>query len=315
MVGLWGYAVRRVASAAATLLLVSLVIFSAIHWLPGSYADVFLGAQPTPQAKARIEERFGLSRPLPIQYLKWISAAAQGDFGVSLVTQRPVAEEFGLRIPVTGELALMSTAIALAVGIPLGILGGLGSGHPLIAGLSRLSGSLAMSVPDFVIGSLLLYVLSRVGLGVGNWVSPGADLAGNLWETFIPACALAALGIGFIMTAARHATISVRGMPWVLAAIARGKPTPMIVRQHVIKNAAIPVVTVVAIYLGYMLGGTAIVESLFTVPGIGRFILQAVSLRDYPVVQAGVLLAATIFIVLNMTADLLYALLDPRIRA
>lgn len=276
---------------------------------------MFLGAQPTPQAKARIEERFGLNQPLPVQYLKWLMSAAQGDLGTSLVTQRLVAEEFGLRLPVTATLALMATALALVVGIPLGILGGLASGHPWTRGLFRLSGSIAMSVPDFVIGSLLLYILARQGTGVGNWVSPGSDLAANLWATFIPACALAALGIGFTMTTARHATISVRDAPWVLAATARGKSSFTIVRQHIVKNAAIPVVTVIAIYLGYVLGGTAIVESLFTVPGVGRYVLQAVSLRDYPVVQAGVLLAATVFIVLNMTADLLYAMLDPRIRA
>src|SRR5438552_874990 len=158
MSGIWTYAMRRVASAAATLLLVSVVIFSAIHWLPGSYADVFLGAQPTPQAKARIEEQFGLDRPLPIQYLKWIARAVKGDFGASLVTQRPVAEEFGLRLPVTAELALMATALALVIGIPLGILGGLAGGRPWSRGLFRLWGSLAMSVPDFVIGSLLLYI-------------------------------------------------------------------------------------------------------------------------------------------------------------
>jgi peptide/nickel transport system permease protein len=130
----------------------------------------------------------------------------------------------------------------------------------------------------------------------------------------LPACTLASLGVGFIMTTARHATISIRGTPWFVAAIARGTTTPAMIRQHVVKNVAIPVVTVIAIYFGYLLGGTAIVESLFTAPGIGRYIVEAVELRDYPVVQAGVLLAAAIFIALNLAADLLYAALDPRVR-
>jgi peptide/nickel transport system permease protein len=310
------YAVRRIGSAAFTLLLVSVVIFGAIHWLPGSYADVFLGAHPTPQLKARIEEKFGLDQPLPIQYLKWVSAAARGDFGVSLVTQRTVAEEFGLRLPVTAQLALMALLISLFVGLPVGILGGIGNQRRAVRDLSRLWGSLAMSVPDFVIGSLLVYVVARypLGLTIGSWVSPGTDLSRSIQATALPACTLAALGVGFVMTTARHATISVRSAPWIMAAVARGKSTPAIVREHVIRNVSIPVVTIVAIYLGYLLGGTAIVESLFTMPGVGRYIVQAVELRDYPVVQAGVLLAASVFMILNVTADLFYAALDPRIR-
>lgn len=317
MTALLRFAARRLASAALTLLLVSVLIFAAIHWLPGSYADVFLGALSTPQAKAQLEEKFGLNRPLPVQYVKWISAAAHGDFGISLSTQQPVAAEFAVRLPVTAQLAVMAAAIALTVGVPLGIVGGLVTRPRVLHGFLRLFGSFAMSVPDFVIGSLLLYLISRHSLGfrLGAWIPLSADLAGNLRTAIVPAGALAALGIGFIMTAARHAAISIRGAPWVVAATARGQSTSMIIRQHIVKNAAIPVVTVAAIYLGYMLGGTAIIESLFTIPGIGRFVLQAVSIRDYPVVQAGVLIAATVFIALNLAADIVYAALDPRIRS
>jgi peptide/nickel transport system permease protein len=316
MKGIARFAARRLMSAAVTLWLVSILIFTAIHGLPGGYADVFLGAQSTPQTKAQIEQKFGLDRPIPIQYWKWISAAAYGDFGVSLSTQQPVGGEFVARLPVTAQLAVMATAMALVVGLPLGLIGGLVDRPRALRGCLRLFGSLAMSVPDFVIGSLLLYLLARhsLGLRVGAWIAFSSDPASNLRTAIAPACALAALGVGFISTAARHATISIREAPWVLAAIARGESRPDIIRRHIVKNAAIPVVTVVAIYLGYMLGGTAIIESLFTVPGVGRFVLQAVSIRDYPVVQAGVLIAATVFIVLNLGADLLYAALDPRIR-
>jgi peptide/nickel transport system permease protein len=315
MTGFMTFAARRLAGAILTLFLVSITVFGAIHWLPGSYADVFLGAHPTAAAKARIEETFGLDRPLPIQYAKWIAAALKGNFGVSLVTQKPVAEEFAVRLPVTIELSIMATLIAIVLGIPLGICGGLERSR-FVSGVSRVCGSLAISVPDFVIGSFLIYLFShyRLGLTVGTWVSPSVNLAQSALAALLPACTLAALGVGFIMTTARHATISVRGTPWFLAAVARGKTTAAIVREHVVKNAAIPVVTVIAIYIGYLLGGTAIVESLFTVPGMGRYIVEAVQLRDYPVVQAGVLLAAAVFIVLNLVADLLYAALDPRIR-
>lgn len=315
MTGFLAFAARRLAGAILTLFLASVSVFGAIHWLPGSYADVFLGAHPTAQVKARIEETFGLDRPLPIQYAKWIGAAMQGNFGVSLVTQKSVAEEFAVRLPVTAELAVMATVIAVVLGIPLGVCGGLERSR-FVSAVSRFCGSLAISVPDFVIGSLLIYLFShyRLGLTVGTWVSPSVNFAQSVLAALLPACTLAALGVGFVVTTARHATLSVRGTPWFLAAVARGKTAPALVREHVIKNAAIPVVTVIAIYIGYLLGGTAIVESLFTAPGMGRYIVEAVQLRDYPVVQAGVLLAAAVFVVLNLVADLLYAALDPRIR-
>jgi peptide/nickel transport system permease protein len=294
----------RAASAAATLLLSSLLIFAAIHALPGGYADVFLGAYATPEAKARIERRFGLNDPLPAQYVKWLGAAVHGDFGVSLVTQTPVGEEFAARLPVTSSIAALAAALALMIGAPAGLLAGLFSRSPVANVIARLTGSLAISVPDFVIGTLLLYLVSRV--------FPGAAGLSNL---LLPALALSALGIGFIMTAARHSSVAVSRSAFVRAAAARGASPLQILRRHIVRNAAIPVATVFGVYFGYLLGGAAIVEATFTVPGVGRYLLQAVQLRDYPVVQAGALVAATVFVALNLIVDLAYGWLDPRTRA
>ena len=158
-------------------------------------------------------------------------------------------------------------------------------------------------MPDFVIGTVLLFVVSRF--------LPWATIFST---TLLPAIALSALGIGFVMTATRHSTITASEGPWVLAAIARGMPRAEVLRRHILRNSAIPVVTVLGIYFGYLLGGTVIVEATFTVPGVGRYMLQAVALRDYPVVQAGALITAALFIVLNLSVDIVYALLDPRIR-
>jgi peptide/nickel transport system permease protein len=302
MSGVVDYVVRRSGSALVTLLVVSLMIFSAIHALPGGYADVFLGAHPTPEAKVRIEAQFGLDQPLPVQYVRWLGAALTGDFGVSLVTQKPVSEEFAARLPVTATIAIIATALAILVGLPIGLAGGLARSK-LARGTSRFAGSLAISVPDFVIGTVLLFVVSRY-----------LQWANVFSTTLLPAIALCALGIGFVSTAARNASSAAAEGQWVLAATARGMSRGEIIRHHIIKNAAIPVVTTIAIYFGYMLGGTAIVESTFTVPGVGRYILQAVQLRDYPVVQAGALIAASLFIALNLLVDLLYGVLDPRIR-
>jgi peptide/nickel transport system permease protein len=279
------------------------MIFSAIHALPGGYADVFLGAYATPAAKARIEQQFGLNQPLPVQYVKWLSSAARGDFGVSLVTQKPVAEEFAIRLPVTAAIAVLATLLAVLIGLPVGLIGGLASSSRLGRNVSRFWGSLAISVPDFVIGTVLLFVVSRF--------LPWATIFST---TLLPAIALSALGVGFVMTATRHSTITVSEGPWVFAAIARGMPRSDVLRYHILRNSAIPVVTVLGIYFGYLLGGTVIVEATFTVPGVGRYMLQAVALRDYPVVLAGALIAATLFIAVNVSVDLLYALLDPRIR-
>lgn len=297
------FVLGRVASAAATLLLSSLLIFAAIHALPGGYADVFLGAYSTPEAKARVERRFGLNDPLPAQYLKWLEAAAHGDFGVSLVTQKPVAEEFAARLPVTASIAALAAALALMIGAPAGLLAGLFNRSPVANVISRLTGSLAISVPDFVIGTLLLYLVSRV-----------FPSAAGLSSLVLPALALSALGIGFIMTAARHSSITVSRSAFVRAAAARGASPLQVLRRHIVRNAAIPVITVFGVYFGYLLGGTAIVEATFTVPGVGRYLLQAVQLRDYPVVQAGALIAASVFVTLNLIVDLAYGWLDPRIR-
>ncbi|MFO1147527.1 MAG: ABC transporter permease [Alsobacter sp.] len=298
-----GFVMRRCASAAATLVLCSLIIFSAVHALPGGYADVFLGAYATPEAKARIEQQFGLNAPLPTQYVKWLASAARGDFGVSLVTQKPVADEFAVRVPVTATIAGLAAALAIVLGAPLGMLGGIARGTGILHALSRIVGSLAISVPDFVIGALLLFTVAKL-----------APSAASLSTTLLPALSLSALGVGLVVTAARHSSVAASKGPWVMTAVARGTAPWTILHRHIFRNAAIPVVTVFGVYFGYLLGGTAIVEQTFTVPGVGRYLLQAVQLRDYPVVQAGALVAASVFVVLNLSVDLLYGWLDPRIR-
>ena len=150
-----GFAVRRLASAFVTLFIVSLVIFSAVHALPGGYADVFLGAHPTEAAKARVEAQFGLDQPLPVQYLRWLGATLSGDFGTSLVTQKPVAEEFATRLPVTATIAVLATLMAVGIGLPLGIAGGTRLGEKRGGTLSRLGGAILISVPDFLVGTPL----------------------------------------------------------------------------------------------------------------------------------------------------------------
>ncbi len=308
------YVALRMASACLTLFGVAILIFASIHALPGSFEEVLV-PQATQELRDQIAERYGLDKPIVEQFGLWLARAVQGDLGVSLITQEPVTAEFRRRLPVTAEIAGIATLIAIVIGVPLGILAGLSSHRRFVPGLSRLVGGLAMSVPDFVIGTVLLYYFSRYSLWltVGDWVPFAEDPIANLRAALLPALSLSLLGIGLVMATARHATISILGQDFIMAAMARGKTPYTVVHQHVLRNAGIPVITILAIYSGYLLGGTIIVEMLFSVPGIGRYLIFGVLNRDYPVVQAGVLLAAAVFILLNMLADVLYAVLDPRL--
>jgi peptide/nickel transport system permease protein len=218
---------------------------------------------------------------------------------------------------VTVELAALATGLAVLVGIPLGLWSGLSGRRRGAVAAGRIGAGLAMSIPDFVLGSVFLYLFSKypLGLTVGTWVPLGADPIGNLRAVALPAITLSMLGIGLLMATTRHGVLGILAQDFITAAVARGKSPGQIVRHHILRNTGIPVVTVVAIFAGYLLGGTVIVETLYSVPGLGRHLVQAVLYRDYPIVQAGVLLIATFFIIMNVLADLAYAVLDPRLGA
>jgi len=306
----------RLLIAFVTLFGVSLLVFLALRFIPGGYADVVLGPFVSEEARALLSQRFGLDQAFYLQFAKWFWALIGGDFGISLVTQQPVIDELLRRAPVTGELALLSLVMALGIGIPLGIASATaasrGGGR-----LGRLVGALGASVPDFVIGSLLIFVFSvwSLGLKVGGFVPFGVDPIENLRTMILPSVTLGVFGIALVLRTTRDAVLRVLTEGHITAAVARGETPGRILRLHVLRNAAIPVVTVSATYFGYLLGGAVIVEVLFSVPGVGFYIFSALENRDYAVVQGGVLLAAIVFVAMNMLADLLYAVIDPRIGA
>jgi peptide/nickel transport system permease protein len=310
------YAAGRIASSLLTLFVVSVLIFTAIHLIPGRYEDIVLSPFAPPASRAALAERLGLNKPLPEQYGRWLLAAGRADFGLSLTTGRPIADEFARRAPITLQLTLMSAVLSILFGVPLGIVAGLSAGKRARA-VGRLSGALAMSVPDFVLGSFLVYLFSRYALGltVGGYVPLFADPLTNLRAMILPAVALSVFGLALIMRTTRDAVMNVLSEPYVVSAVARGETVRQIIRRHVLRNASIPIVTVIATNVGYLLGGAVIIELLFSIPGLGRYMLDAISNRDYPVVQAGVLLASFVFVAINTFADLAYAWLDPRIGA
>jgi peptide/nickel transport system permease protein len=305
----------RLAIAAITLFGVALLVFIALRLLPGGYADVLLGPFATPEARAMIAVRYGLDDSIPIQFVKWLAALLHGDLGVSMVNRLPVRDELLRRAPVTAEIAALTLLVALAIGLPLGVASGLAANRRGWGAAGRLVGALGASVPEFVLGSALIYVFSRwsLGLQVGGFVSFAADPAANLRSVALPVVSLSVFAIALILRTARDAVLRVTTEGHILAAVARGETPARIVRHHVLRNAAIPVVTVTTIYFGFLLGGAVIAEVLFSIPGIGYYVFSSLEGRDFAVVQAGVLLAAFAFIALSMLADLAYALIDPRI--
>lgn len=310
------YIAVRLGTAVVTLFAVSILIFVAIHLIPGKYEDIVLSAFAPPESRHALAERLGLTRPLPEQYVRWLIAAVHSDFGLSLATGLPISDEFARRAPITIQLTLMSTVISVVLGVPLGFAAAVSSTRRFARGFSRLLGALAMSVPDFVLGSVLVFIFSTYafGLTVGGYVPLFDDPIANLRAMVLPAVTLSVFGMALVMRTTRESVLTVLSEPFVTSAVARGELPAAVLRRHVLRNAAIPIVTVIATNIGYLLGGTVIVELLFSVPGLGRYMLDAITHRDYPIVQAGVLLAATVFIVVNTLADLSYALLDPRIR-
>ncbi|MFX0540488.1 ABC transporter permease [Roseovarius sp. S4756] len=311
------YLLPRLAAMIVTLLGVSILVFLSLRMIPGGYADILLGPFVTPAAREAISQQYGLDQPLVVQYLRWLAALLQGDFGVSMVTRQPVLDEFIRRAPVTLELALIALGLALLVGLPLGVWSGIRQGGRRGVDFARLVGALGASVPDFVLGSALIFVFSVWSLWfrVGGYVPFGEDPVGNMQVMLLPALTLSLFGIALVLRTTRDAVLRVMTEGYITAAVARGERPRDIVRMHILRNAAIPVVTVVTTYFGFLLGGAVVVEVLFSVPGFGLYIFNGLLNRDYAIVQAGVLLAATAFVAINMLADFLYAVIDPRVGA
>jgi peptide/nickel transport system permease protein len=322
------FAAARFASALLTLLGVSIFVFTAIHLIPGSYEAVMLGPQAPEAARERLREKYGLDDPLPQQYMRWLLALLGGDMGIALcrsqqsigqqacenADQTAIISEFARRAPATIQLAFMAAGVANLVGIPLGILAGLSASSRLVRAMSRAISAFGMGVPSFVLGTLFVYLFSvyDLGLTVGGYVPLFEDPATNLRAMVLPAITLSVFGTALFARTTRDAVLTVLAEPFIMAAVARGETPAQIVRRHVLRNAAIPVVTVSAVNMGYLLGGAAIAELLFSVPGFGWYVLAAIQKRDYAVVQAGVLLAAVAFVGVNLLADMAYAIIDPR---
>jgi peptide/nickel transport system permease protein len=308
------YIGSRLAAAVITVFGVCVLVFLSMQLVPGGYETVILGPFATPEQREALRVANGLDQPLVVQFFVWLSNCLQGDLGASMITQTPVVRELAARLPATLQLALMTIILAVAVGLPLGILSAVGKQTGALARLTRLAGAVSASLPDFVLGTIAIYALSMMGIGtaIGSYVPFLVNPQQNLASLWVPALVLAAFGVALVLRTTRDAVLNVTSQPYVLAAVARGETPFEIVRRHILRNIAIPVVTVVTTFVGYLLGGQVVIESLFSIPGVGLYIVNAISYRDYAVVQACVLVTAVIFVALNFFTDLSYFLFDPR---
>jgi len=309
------YVLRRVAAFVATLFFLSALVFVVVRVLPGDPATLILGVESNPETLARLRHAMGLDRPLALQYIDWLARAARGDFGTSIQYDLPVGRLILSRLPVTLPLALMAAALMVTIALPLGVYA---ATHHRRAGdyLAMLVSQLGIAVPAFWSGLLLILLFSvRLGwLRSGGFDGWSAGLWTGLKALLLPAIALGAFQAAVLVRATRSAVLEILREDYVRTARAKGLAELRVIRRHALRNAMIPIVTVMGIQLGQLVAGAIVLESVFALPGLGRLALGAISARDLPVVQGVTLFVAASIVFINFAVDLAYAALDPRIR-
>ena len=309
------YILRRLIAMLPVLLLVSLIVFSLIHMTPGDPALSMLGEEASPQAVAALRAKLGLDQPIPIQYVKWLASVVRGDLGRSIRSNQPVSEAIFERLPVTLELAILAIVISLLISIPAGIIAAMRRNSALDAS-STVVALLGVSLPNFFLAILLVYLFA-VQL---RWLPPfgfqplSAGIGANLKAMILPAITLGTALAAIVTRQMRSSLLEVLEQDYIRTARAKGLTEARMVRFHALKNALMPVVTIVGLQIGGLLGGAIITEQIFVLPGIGRLLVDSIFQRDFPLVQGVVLFVSLAFLFSNLAVDLAYAYLDPRIR-
>jgi peptide/nickel transport system permease protein len=311
------YILRRLAVMLVSLVGVSIIIFVSIRLVPGDVVSLMMGQQGDMAAgqAEQLRTLFGLDRPMYIQYLDWASNALRGDFGVSLRSGRPILPDIVLRAPITLELTVLSAVIALVFSIPLGIFAAVkrDSFPALFAQLGSLGG---LSIPAFWLGTMVILFSSRYlhFYGGGAYISPSEDLVGNLRMFILPSLTVGFSLSGALVRYTRSAMLEILGEDYVRTARAKGLKEFRVVLHHALPNAMIPIITVLGLQLGFLLGGVVVIESVFALPGMGRLVVDAINQRDYPMVQGVILLLTSLVMLTSLVVDLMYAYVDPRVR-
>ncbi|ADH64352.1 binding-protein-dependent transport systems inner membrane component [Allomeiothermus silvanus DSM 9946] len=332
---MWAYTGRRLLGLIPVLLGISLLVFLFLHLIPGDPAVVLLGERANPEQVESLRERLGLNQPLPTQYVLFLRDLLSGDLGTSIFNLLPIRDQLANRWPATFELALSAMLIAVILGIPLGILAAVRK-NSLWDNASTIFSLIGVSMPVFWLGLLLIYLFA-VNL---HWLPPSGRISiegGNAFQAIsgfflldallqrramgdvlshliLPALTLGTIPLAILMRITRSAMLEVLSQDYVRTARAKGLAERVVIFRHALKNALLPVVTIVGLQFGTLLGGAILTETIFSWPGIGLWLYEGILNRDYPVVQGGVVFVALIFVIVNLLVDLSYALLDPRIQ-
>lgn len=310
-----GFVIRRLLHLIPVLIAASALIFFMMYAVPGGPVAVLVGENATPEQIAEATRQFGLDKPVVLQYVEWLWRALNGDLGVSLHSRVPVLQLIGERLPATLQLAATATVIGLALGIPMALVSALAQGSWLDRVLSGWS-ALALGVPTFWVGILLILLFA-----VELRLLPAASTYVPFWEapwqmlraTILPALTLGLYVSGIFARFLRGSLITEFNADYVRTARSKGLTEGAIVARHVMRNAMLPFVTIVGIMLAGFIGGAVVTEAVFTYPGLGRLVIQAISSRDYPLIQGSILVILAIYILINLLVDVLYVYIDPRI--
>jgi peptide/nickel transport system permease protein len=309
------YITRRLFLTIPVLFLVSLIVFTLINMIPGDPALLFIGGEAGKEAVEALRKQMGLDRPMAVRYVLWLSRVVRGDLGKSVRDGRPVLDVLLLKLPVTVELALIALAVAWTIAVPAGVLAAWKrqSAIDYTATTVALAG---ISIPNFWFGIMLIYLLAvdLRWLPASGYIEPWLDPVRNLKLMIMPATVLGTGLAALVMRLLRSSMLEVLGTEFIRTAHAKGLSEQMVIVKHALKNAMIPVATVMGLQLGGLLGGAVITETIFAVPGVGRLAIESILTRDYPMVQGVVLFSATAIVFVNFTVDVLYSMLDPRIR-
>jgi len=311
------YIIRRLGYSFVSILGLTLLVFILLRAVPGDVVTILAGAEGAALSDARMEEvreEFGLNRPLPVQYVTWLGDMAQGDFGASLFTGRPVLDSFWSRLPVTAQLGVFSLAISVLIAVPIGTISALKQDSATDQSL-RFASVLALAIPNFWLGTMVV-VFGSLWFGYSppiRYLSPFEDPLGNLKQFLVPGLVLGTALSASLVRMLRSSMLEVMRDDYIRTARAKGLGSYDIVVHHMMKNALIPVITLFGLQVGTVISGTVIIESIFNLPGMGRMLVGAITQRDYPVVQGLILAFGAAIILVNLLTDLMYGVLDPRI--
>ncbi|MCA1774906.1 MAG: ABC transporter permease [Loktanella sp.] len=309
------FILRRLLVAIPTIILISIFVFALQKLLPGDPVLAMAGEERDPETLAFLREKYGLNDPIPVQYFRWVGNALTGDLGISLRSNQPVLELIGQKLPVTIQLATMAMIFAIAIGIPAGILSAIKKGTAIdyVANVVALSG---LSIPNFWLGIMLILLVSVKWqlLPASGYVPFDEDPLRSIQVMIMPAFVLGTALAATLMRHTRSAMLTVLTSDYVRTARAKGLNERRVILKHAFRNALTPIVTLSALLFGELIAGAVLTEQIFTVPGFGKLVVDAVFNRDYAVVQGIVLVTAVGFIAMNLLADVAYVLLNPRLR-